>query len=430
MAENFGINKIPELNSQEKEKVFNLKKQLSEKDMSFEIFTDTEKGLNKDVLEKAEKIFGNRNRLEYFVNDLLNESLIVKKEEIISRKQSEEKIKNDIVFDVKKKVEFYVENYEDFVKCQEVFSNEKNLEGFLQKIEKPLVEIIEKIRHYDTSGTERAEELNKNKKHSNGKEIEGLTRVEKPAELFKFVMDSEYVKNKRAELHNIKEGLYIPYKNNPDGGDGWNIQKTDSKEIGIVIDTEGHGLSQSYLKLFIQKLVSLATDNIEDFEKIDKFLSKIEHASDYSLTVKASITRVKIERDINKKLKMNAALMGDGGFFIYRPKKNELFIAGFDFKEQEYPGVKDIKDRSRKTTAVGEGSINITNLKNSADIELDEDDEVYCFSDGGKGGIKDMLEKIGKTKDNLLSGENIIIEMKNREIIGKQHDDITLLRVR
>jgi len=423
MSENFEINKKIELNSQEQERLFNFKKQLLEKDLSFEILSNPEKGLNDEQIEEAEKIFGGKNKLEYLISDLLNENIIVKKEEILSQKQNEEKIKNDIVFDIKKKINFYVENYEDFLKCQETFSNEKNLEDFLKKIEQPLLKIIQKIRHYDINGTKRSEELNI-EAAKNGK-----TLIENPAEIFKFFMDSEYVKNKRMELHNIKEGLYIPYKNNPDGGDGWNIKKTNNKDIGSVIDTEGHGVGQSYLKLFIEKMISLASDNVDDLVKIDNFLSKIEGASNYSLTVKASITRVKIERDINKKLKMKVEMMGDGGFFIYRPKTNELLIAGFDFKEKEYLGVKDIKDRSRKTIAIGEGLINAINLKNSTDIELDEDDQVYCFSDGGRGGIKDTLENIGKNT-NLINGENIVNEIKNREMKGKQKDDITILKVR
>ncbi|MFA6524578.1 MAG: hypothetical protein WC264_03415 [Candidatus Paceibacterota bacterium] len=393
------------------EKNFNNKKLnllLDEKALLSEIISESEEQLKDQT--KIEKI-------SELVKDLLIDETIIRQEQLDSENQNLEKIKADATFEIKKKIKFYIENEKTISECKEIFSNAKNLKQFL-KIKEPLIEIAEKIGQYDASGTPEAQKRNEAMAKQNKKLFEN------PSGIFKFFIDPEYVKTKREDLHNIN-GLYMPDKENPDGGDGWEDKKNGNKQISTVIDTFGHGINQAYTKLFIEKTLSLATEDSDDLFEIDNFLLKIDEASSFQFQLNAAMIRTEIKEDENGELNMNAQISGDTGFFIYRPETKEIIISGF---EGEYPGVKINKDFKR-ISAMGTGYKNKTSFIKSTNIKLNKDDKVYLFSDGSKGGIKDAFEQIGKTMYSI-DDKTIIDATKNRKIQGKQRDDITMLKIR
>ena len=381
---------------------------LDEKTLFSEIISESgEKLKDQAKLEKISEL----------TKDLLVDETIIRQEQIDSKNSNIEKIKADATLEIKKKIKFYIENENELSKCKEIFSNAKNLEELL-KIKEYLIKIGQKISQYDASGTPEAQRRNEAMTKQN------KTLLERPAEIFKFIMNQEYVENKRKELHNIK-GLYMPDKENPDGGDGWEDKKIRNKQISTVLDTQGHGLSQAYTKLFIEKTLSLTTENSDDLFEVDNFLLEIDEASLFQFQLNAAIIRTEIEEDENGELNMNAQISGDTGFFIYRPKTKEVLISGF---QGEYPGVKNINKDFVRMSAIGTGYKNKTSFKKSTNIKLNKDDKVYLFSDGGKGGIKDAFEQIGKTI-HLINDETILNSTKNRKIQGKQRDDITVLKI-
>jgi len=362
---------------------------LDEKTLFSEIISESgEKLKDQAKLEKISEL----------TKDLLVDETIIRQEQIDSKNSNIEKIKADATLEIKKKIKFYIENENELSKCKEIFSNAKNLEELL-KIKEYLIKIAQKIGQYDASGTPEAQRRNE-------------------------TMAKQNVENKRKELHNIK-GLYMPDKENPDGGDGWEDKKIRNKQISTVLDTQGHGLSQAYTKLFIEKTLSLTTENSDDLFEVDNFLLEIDEASLFQFQLNAAIIRTEIEEDENGELNMNAQISGDTGFFIYRPKTKEVLISGF---QGEYPGVKNINKDFVRMSAIGTGYKNKTSFKKSTNIKLNKDDKVYLFSDGGKGGIKDAFEQIGKTI-HLINDETILNSTKNRKIQGKQRDDITVLKI-
>jgi len=362
--------------------------------------------------EESEKVFNDKNKLKELIDDLLNDELIVRQEKINSQEQDQEKIKNDILLEIDKKVSLYIENYPLFEKCRKTFSNAKNLEDFL-KIKGPLIEIAKKIGHYDASDTPEAQKRN-----------EAMTKqdkklLERPYGIFQLFIESGQ------DLHNIN-GLYMPDKGNPDGGDGWEDKKIGNKQISTVFDTQGHGLSQAYTKLFIGKALSLTTEKSDDLFEVDNFLLEIDEASLFQFQLNAAMIRTEIEEDENGELNMNVLVSGDPIFWICPKNKNEIIISGF---EGEYAGIKNIN--LKRMSAIGTGYKNKTSFKKSENIKLNKDDEVFLSSDGGKGGIKDVFEQIGKTKTiHSINGKTILDSIKNRKTQGKQRDDITVLRVR
>ncbi|MBU0611945.1 hypothetical protein KKA39_02460 [Patescibacteria group bacterium] len=390
---------------------------LDKKLLLSEILSDPKKGLDKNIISKAEKLLGGKEKLSELIQDLIVDETIIRQEKIDSPEQNLEKIKSDIFLEIDKKVSLYIENYPLFEKCRKAFSSAKNLEEFLE-IKELLIEIAKKIGQYDASDTPEAQKRNEALVKQN------KTLLENPSGVFKFFFDPEYVKTKRKDLHNIN-GLYMPDKENPDGGDGWEDKKIGNKQISTVIDTSGHGLRQAYAKLFIEKILSLATEDGDDLFEIDNFLLEIDEASFFQFQLNAAMIRTEIEEDENGELNMNAQISGDTGFFIYRPKTREIIISGF---EGEYPGVKINKDFKRMS-AMGTGYKNKTSFAKSTSIKLNKDDKVYLFSDGGKGGIKDAFEQIGKI-NHPIDDKIIINSTKDRKIQGKQRDDITVLKIR
>jgi len=388
---------------------------MDEKLLLSEILSNPEKGLNKNTIEKAEELLGGKEKLSELVRDLLIDEIIIRQEQLKTEKPDLEKIKSDALSEIKKKITFYIENYKKFAKCREIFSNAKNLEE-LFKIKEPLIEIAKKIGQYDASNTPEAQRRNEAMTKPN------KTLLERPTEIFKFIMNPEYVETKRRELHNIN-GLYMPDKENPDGGDGWEVKKIGNKQISTLFDTQGHGISQAYTKLFIEKTLSLATEDSDNLFEIDNFLLEIDEASLFQFQLNAAMIRTEIKEDENGELNMNALINADTGVYICR--ENKIIISGF---EGEYTGVKNINKEFTKMSALGTGYKNKTSFKRSTNIKLNKDDEVYLFSDGSKGGIKDVFEQIGKTIHSI-NGKTILNSIKNRKTQGKQRDDITILRI-
>jgi len=362
--------------------------------------------------EESEEVLNDEGKLKELIDNLLNDELILRQEKIDSSEPDQEKVKNDILLEVDKKVGLCVENYPLFEKCRKIFSNAKNLEDFF-KIRGPLTEIAKKIGHYDASDTPEA------RKRNEAMTKQGKILLERPFGIFQLFIDSGQ------DLHNIN-GLYLPDKGNPDGGDGWEDKKIGNKQISTVFDTQGHGLSQAYTKLFIGKALSLTTDNSDDLFEVDNFLLEIDEASLYQFQLNAAMIRTEIEEDENGELNMNVLVSGDTIFWICPKNKSEIIISGF---EGEYAGIKNIN--FKRMSAIGAGYKNKTSFKKSENIKLNKGDEVFLSSDGGKGGIKDVFEQIGKTKTiNSINGETILDSIKNRKTQGKQRDDITVLKVR
>jgi hypothetical protein len=390
------------------------------KELLSEFWSDLEKSLDKSTVEKAEKILGNKAKLTEIISDLLNDELIVRQEKIKSEEQNLGKIKNDILLEINKKITFYIENYPLFEKCREIFSNAKNLEE-LFLIKEPLIKIARKIGLYDTKESPETLRRNENQK--------GKTLFEHPTEIFKFIIDPEYVKAKREELQNINKtgGIYMPNDNNPDGGDAWEVKRTDQKETCTVIDIFGHGLSQSYSKLFIGKIISLLGDKDEDLFKVDNFLLDIDTAASFQFQLNTTMIRVEIEGNT-----LNAKLSGDAGFLIYRPETNEMSVCGLSLN---YPKIKNIDANIKKTHTIGAG---FNTSPSRFTTSVNPKDSVIVFSDScmkeHKNGIlvartisNFLNEQKGKTQKATGLIKRIENLVKNPSFI--KDDDITIVEL-
>jgi len=373
--------------------------------------------IKKEILtkEESEKIFNDKKKLKELIDHLLDDELIVRQEKINSEDQNKEKIKKDILLETNKKIALYIENYPLFEKCRETFSNAQNLEE-LFKIKEPLINIAKKIGQYSASDTPEAQKRNEAMAKQN------KILLEQPAEIFKFIIDPEYVKTKRAELHNIN-GLYMPDKKNPDGGDGWYTKKIGNKQISTVIDTFGHGLSYSYSKLFIEKALSLTGDNDEDLFNVENFLCEIDDASGSQFQLNAAMIQIEEEKENDEESTLNIKLSGDTGFLIYRPKTDEIIIGGLDGK---YQGIENMDSVIKKNFAIGTGFNQKSNFKNSTKIKISKGDEVYGFSDGCRGTIHNELKE---NKKNYEKIKGMSEKIKNHKHT-KNTDDATWLKVR
>ncbi|MFZ2072171.1 MAG: hypothetical protein WA101_03620 [Minisyncoccia bacterium] len=393
---------------------------LNERLLFSEIISDTEKGLSKKTTKEAIKVLGSKEKLFELTKDLLKDEVIIRNEQLGSGENINlEKIKSDTLLEIKKKITLFIENHRNFLECQNTFSGAQNLNEFF-KIEDKLKELLNKIGQYHT-GSADAKRRNEGQLKLNKNKI----LLERPTEIFKFIIDPEYIKTKRAELHKIN-GIYTPNKNNPDGGDGWETKKIGNKEIDTVIDVQGHGLTQSYAKLFVEKMISLSTEDEEGLSKVDDFISKIEDTYNSQFQLKTMLIRTEVEKDHKNDLILNMIISGDTAFVIYDEGSDQIKIGGF---EGMYPkGIENMEAYIEKLKPIGMGKdfnkkenfkkfikrINLGKVNSGKK-------HVTLISDGARGIISKELEKEGKGNYKKYIG--ITNALKN----GQMPDDATAL---
>ncbi|MFZ2072561.1 MAG: hypothetical protein WAV10_02700 [Minisyncoccia bacterium] len=384
------------------EKNFNNKKfnpLLDEKLLLSEIINESGEKLKDQA--KIEKI-------SELTRDLLFDETIIRQEQLDSENPNLEKIKADATLEIKKKIKFYIENENEFLECRKIFSNAKNLQEFF-KIKKPLKEIAGKIG------------LNYNPITISNKQQEPKTSLERPSEIFKLAIDPEYIKTKRIELHNIK-GLYRPFRNNPDGGDGWYVKKIDNKKINTLIDTFGHGLASSYTKLFILKTLSLA-ENDEDLFDIENFLLEIDDASGTQFQLNAAMLQIEEDNEDEENPTLNIKMNQDMGVIIYNPKTNKMTVIGMG---AEYPGITSL-DSIKKFKAIGGGANSKSDFKNSVKIKINKDDKVFGFSDECRGAINNALKE---NKNNAEKINEMPLKIKSHTHKKSDPDDSSWWEIR